>query len=75
MLRLLKKNNKIIKISCLLAKCLSITMYCKTYCNSRIANCSVARARVVEWPEPNYFGPMDPGILGITGKLFSLQEH
>jgi hypothetical protein len=23
---------------------------------------------------PNHYGPMDPGILGIAGKLLSLQE-
>ncbi len=35
---------------------------------------------IVAWPEPellggrslNHFGPMDPGILGIAGKLLSL---
>jgi hypothetical protein len=37
-----ERSNKIIKISCLLAKGLFITIYCKTYCNSYIANCSVA---------------------------------
>jgi hypothetical protein len=38
---------------------------------------------VVVWPEPelkrgrspNYFGPMDPGILGIARKLLSFQEQ
>jgi hypothetical protein len=37
-----EKSNKIIKISCLLAKSLFITIYCKEYFNSYIANCSVA---------------------------------
>ncbi len=35
---------------------------------------------IVSWPKPelsggrspNHFGPMDPGILGIAGKLLSL---
>jgi hypothetical protein len=38
---------------------------------------------IIAWPEPelehgrspNQFGPMDPGILGITGKLMSMQEQ
>jgi hypothetical protein len=50
-----KKRNKHTKISWWLPKGLFITIYCKTYCNSYIANCSVARARVVVWPEP---GPL-----------------
>ncbi len=37
---------------------------------------------IVAWPapklwrgrSPNHFGPMDPSILGIAGKLLSLQE-
>jgi hypothetical protein len=37
---------------------------------------------IVAWPEPklwhgrspNHYGPMDPGILGIAGKLLSLQK-
>jgi hypothetical protein len=37
-----EKNHRIIKISFLLAKSLFITIHCKTYCNSYIANCSVA---------------------------------
>ncbi len=37
-----EKRNKNTKISCLLLKSLFITIYCKTYCNSCIANCSVA---------------------------------
>ncbi len=38
-----EKSNKNTKISCSLAKSLFIP-YCKTYCNSYVANCSVARA-------------------------------
>ncbi len=40
------------KISWWLPKSLLITICYKTYCNSYIANSSVARARVVAWPEP-----------------------
>ncbi len=69
-----EKRNKNTKNSWWLLKSLFITIYCKTYCNSYIANCSVAQAQVVAWPEPNHFGPMDPGILGIAGKLLSLGE-
>ncbi len=39
-----EKRNKKTKMSCLLAKSLFITIYCKTYCNLYITNCSVARA-------------------------------
>jgi hypothetical protein len=69
-----EKRNKSNKISWWLLKFLFITIYCKTYCNSYIANYSVARARVVAWLEPEPLGPMDPGILGIAGKLLPLQE-
>ena len=44
-----KKNTK---IRCLYAKNLSITVYYKTHCNSRIPNCSLAQAQVVAWLEP-----------------------
>jgi hypothetical protein len=47
-----EKRNKNTKISWWLPKSLFITIYCKTYCNSYIANCGMARARVVAWPEP-----------------------
>ncbi len=66
-----EKRNKNTKISWWLPKSLFITICYRTYCNSYIANSSMARARVVAWPVP---GPMDPGILGITRKLLSLQE-
>jgi hypothetical protein len=36
-----------------------ITMYCKTYYSSCIANCSVDRAQVDGGRSPNHFGPMD----------------
>ncbi len=66
-----EKRIKNTKISWWLPKSLFITMCYKTYCNSYIANSIVARAQVVELPEP---GSMDPGILGIPGKLLLLQE-
>jgi hypothetical protein len=69
-----EKRNKNTKVSCLLPKGLSITIYCKTYCNSCIANCSVVEPELWRGRSPNHFGPMDPGILGIAGKLLSLQE-
>ncbi len=47
-----EKRNKNTKFNWWLAKSLFITIYCKTYCNSCIPNSSVARARVVAWPEP-----------------------
>jgi hypothetical protein len=39
-----EKRNKNTKISWWLPKSLFIAIYCKTYCNSYIANSSVARA-------------------------------
>jgi hypothetical protein len=66
-----EKRNKNTKIHCLLPKSLFITIYCKTYCNSYIANCSVAEPKLWRGRSPNHFGPMDPGILGIARKLLS----
>ncbi len=68
-----EKSNKNTKISYLLRKSLVITIYCKTYCNSYIANCSVVKPKLWRGQSPNHFGPMDPGILGIAGKLVSLR--
>ncbi len=51
-LRLLKKEIKTLKLVGGYQKSLFITIYCKIYCNSYITNCSVARAQVVVWPEP-----------------------
>ncbi len=31
-----------------------ITIHCKTYCNSLNANCRVAQAQVVPWPDPQW---------------------
>ncbi len=45
-----EKCNQNTKMSHLKAIILFITICCKTYCNSRIANCSVVQARVVAWP-------------------------
>ncbi len=69
-----EKRNKNTKISCLLPKSLFITIYCEIYCNSYIANCSVVKPELWRGWSPNHFGPMDPGILGIAGKLLSLGE-
>jgi hypothetical protein len=69
-----RKRNRNNKISCLLQKSLFITIYCETYCNSYIVNYSVAEPKLWHGRSPNHFGPMDPGILGITRKLLSLQE-
>jgi hypothetical protein len=70
-----EKFNKHTKISCLLKIILFIIISCKTYCNSYIANNSVAQARVVAWLEPEPLWSMDPSILGIARKLLSLQEQ
>jgi hypothetical protein len=69
-----EKRNKNTKISWFLEIILFIIIPCKTYCNSYIATCSVTRAQVVAWLEPEPLRSMDPGILGIAGKLLSLQE-
>jgi hypothetical protein len=72
-----EKCNKNTKVSCLLAKSLFITKYCKTYCNSYIANCSVARTQVVAWLEPKPLWSNGPRHIGyyIAGKLLLLQEQ
>jgi hypothetical protein len=69
-----KKINKNTKISWCLPKSLFITIYCKTYCNSYIANCSVARAQVVAWPEPVPLWSNGPRHIGYRRKAPSLQE-
>jgi hypothetical protein len=69
-----EKRNKNTKISWWLPKSLFITIYVK--------HIVIRISLIVAWPElelwhgrnPNHYGPMDPGILGITGKLLSLQE-
>ncbi len=47
-----KKRNKNTKFIWGLPKSLFIAICYKTYCNSYIPNSSVARARVVAWPDP-----------------------
>jgi hypothetical protein len=51
-----------------LVVCLSITIYCKTYCNSIIANCSLAQARVVAWREPQPLWSNGPRHIGYCQK-------
>ncbi len=65
-----EKRNKNTKISWWLIKGLFITIYCKTYCNSYIANCSVARAQVVAmaWPEPEPLWSNGPRHIGYRRK-------
>jgi hypothetical protein len=62
------EKRKNTKISCLLAKSLFITIYCKTYFCSYIANSSVARAQVVAWPEPEPFWSNGPWHIGYRQK-------
>jgi hypothetical protein len=69
-----EKRNKNTKISWWLPKSLFITIYCKTYCNSYTANSSVAEPELWHGRSLNHYGPMDPSILGIAGKLLSLRE-
>jgi hypothetical protein len=59
-----EKRNKNTKISWWIPKSLFITIYCKTYCNSYIANSSVARARVVAWPESKSLWSNGPRHIG-----------
>ncbi len=69
-----EKRNKNTKISWWLPKSLFITIYVK--------HIVIHTSLIVAWPEPelwhgrspNHYGPMDPGILGIAGKLSSLRE-
>jgi hypothetical protein len=64
----IEKRNKSTKISWWLPKSVFITIYCKTYCNSYIANCSVARARVVVWLEPEPLWSNGPQHIGYRRK-------
>ncbi len=59
-----KNNNN----SWRLPKSLFITVYCKTYCNSYIANSSVARAQVVAWLEPEPLWSNGPRHIGYRRK-------
>jgi hypothetical protein len=70
-----EKRNKNTKISWWLPIGLYITIYV-------VKHIVIHISLIVAWSEPelwhgrspNHFGPMDPGILGIAGKLLSLQE-
>jgi hypothetical protein len=63
-----EKCNKTAEISCLLDIMLFITISCKTYCYSYIANCSVAGAQVVAWPEPKPLWSNGPRHIGYCRK-------
>ncbi len=62
------KRYKNTKISWWLPKHLILAIYCKTYCNSYIANCNVARARDVAWPEPEPLWSNGPRHIGYRRK-------
>jgi hypothetical protein len=57
-----EKRNKNTKTSWWLPKSIFITIYCKTYCNSYIANSIVAKPELWHGRSPNHYDPMDPGI-------------
>jgi hypothetical protein len=63
-----EKRNKNTKISWWLPKRLFITICYKTYCNSCIANSSMAQARVVAWPEPEPLWSNGPRHIGYCRK-------
>jgi hypothetical protein len=63
-LRLLKSAIKSLKLVLCKHTFLFFTLYCKTYYNSRNANCSVAGA-------PTSLVQLNPGILGIARKLIT----
>ncbi len=63
-----EKRNKNTKISWWLPKSLFITIYCKTYWCSYIANSSVARAQVVAWPKPKPLWSNGPWHIGYHRK-------
>ena len=60
-----ERQNRNTKIGCLLQKSLFITFIVK--------HIVIHVSLIVAWPwhgrSPNHYGPMDPGILGIAGKL------
>ncbi len=73
-LRLLKKEIKTLKL---------VGGYQKVYLLLYdIKHIVIHISLIVAWPEPelwhgrspNHYGPMDPSILGIAGKLLSLRE-
>jgi hypothetical protein len=61
-----EKINNNTKTSYLLSKSSFITMHCKTYCNSYITNCSMARAQVVAWPEPDLCEYLTAGCMAFS---------
>jgi hypothetical protein len=63
-----EKRNQNTKISWWLPKSLFTTICYKTYCNSYIANISVARARVVTWLEPEPLWSNEPRHIGYRWK-------
>ncbi len=63
-------KNKNTKIICLLRKSLVITIYCKTYCNSYIANCSVVEPELWCGRSPNHFGPTEPRYNGYKFRAY-----
>ncbi len=63
-----EKSDKNTKISRWLPKSLFITIYYKAYCNSYIANSSMARAQVVAWPEPKPLWSNGPQHIGYCQK-------
>jgi hypothetical protein len=66
------KNAKNTKTSCFYSISLSITIYCKTYLIQVSLIVARPKPELSDGQSPNHFGPMDPGILGIAGKLLSL---
>ncbi len=60
--------NKNTKTSCLYSLFVCITIYCKTYYNSGIANFSVDQARVDGGRSPNHFGPIEFQHIGYHQK-------
>jgi hypothetical protein len=69
-----KKRKKITNISWWLPKSLFITIYCKTYCNSFIANSSMARAQVVAWLEPKPLWSNGPRQFGYHWKALVIAK-
>jgi hypothetical protein len=63
-----EKCNENTKTSFLLTIILLTTTCCRTYCSSRTANCSVARARVVLCPEPEPLWSNGPWHIGYRRK-------
>ncbi len=63
-----EKCNEITKTGFLLTIILSITICCKTFCSSRTANCSMARAQVGAQPEPKPLWSNGPQHIGYRRK-------